>query len=43
VDVTVTLGAPVDDTLWLEPDPDATLAQRAAFEAWSGGRWPGGH
>ncbi len=42
VDVTVVLGRAAEDTLWLEPDADATPAQRAAFEAWSGGRWPGG-
>ncbi len=42
VDVAVTLGPPAEDTLWLEPDPDATPAQRAAFEAWCGGRWPAG-
>jgi predicted metalloprotease with PDZ domain len=40
VPVTVTLGPPAEDTVWLEPDPDATAEQRAAFEAWSGGRWP---
>ena len=42
VDVAVTLGPPAEDTVWLEPAPDATAEQRAAFEAWSGGRWPAG-
>jgi hypothetical protein len=40
MDVTVALGPPAEDTVWLEPAPDATPEQRAAFEAWSGGRWP---
>jgi predicted metalloprotease with PDZ domain len=40
VEVPVTLGTPPEDTVWLEPVPDATPAQRAAFEAWSSGRWP---
>jgi predicted metalloprotease with PDZ domain len=38
--VTVVLGGPVEDTIWLEPDPDATPEQRAAFDAWCGGGWP---
>ena len=38
----VVLGPPAEDTLWLEPDPDAGPEQRAAFEAWCGGRWPAG-
>ncbi len=42
VEVAVTLGPPAEDTVWLEPAPDATAEQRAAFEAWSGGRWPAG-
>ncbi|HEX9051595.1 MAG TPA: PDZ domain-containing protein, partial [Anaeromyxobacter sp.] len=42
VAVTVALGPPAEDTVWLEPDPAATGEQRAAFEAWSGGRWPAG-
>ncbi len=42
VGVTVVLGPPAEDTIWLEPDPEATPEQRAAFEAWSGGRWPAG-
>jgi predicted metalloprotease with PDZ domain len=40
VDVEVTLGEPREDTIWLEPAPEATAEQRAAFEAWSAGRWP---
>jgi predicted metalloprotease with PDZ domain len=40
VEVTVTLGPPAEDRVWLEPDPAATPEQRAAFEAWCGGRWP---
>jgi predicted metalloprotease with PDZ domain len=40
VTVPVVLGPPAEDTVWLEPVPEATPAQRAAFEAWSGGRWP---
>jgi predicted metalloprotease with PDZ domain len=42
VSVEVVLGAPAEDTVWLEPDPDATPPQRAAFEGWCGGRWPAG-
>ena len=40
VKVAVVLGAPPEDTVWLEPEKGATPAQRAAFEAWSGGSWP---
>jgi predicted metalloprotease with PDZ domain len=40
VAIPVTLGAQPEDTIWLEPVPDPTPAQRAAFEAWSGGSWP---
>lgn len=40
VSVTVTLGTAPEDTIWLEPAAGATPAQRAAFEAWSGGSWP---
>jgi predicted metalloprotease with PDZ domain len=36
VDVPVTLGEPPEDTLWLEPVPEPTEAQRAAFQAWCG-------
>jgi predicted metalloprotease with PDZ domain len=40
VEVEVTLGAPPEDTVWLEAVPEPTPEQRAAFEAWSAGRWP---
>jgi predicted metalloprotease with PDZ domain len=40
VDVSVVLGEPQQDAIWLEPAPDANGAQRAAFEAWSAGPWP---
>jgi predicted metalloprotease with PDZ domain len=40
LEVKVPLGAPPEDALWIEHLPDATPAQRAAFEAWSAGRWP---
>jgi predicted metalloprotease with PDZ domain len=42
VQVPVVLGPPAEDTVWLEPVPEAAPPQRAAFEAWSGGRWPAG-
>jgi predicted metalloprotease with PDZ domain len=41
VDVSVALDPPRADAVWLEPVPHATPAQRAAFESWSSGRWPG--
>jgi hypothetical protein len=40
VDVEVALGTPPEDTVWLEPLPEATPAQRAAFEAWAAAPWP---
>jgi predicted metalloprotease with PDZ domain len=40
--VEVVLGDPPEDALWLEAAPDATPAQRAAFESWCAGPWPGG-
>jgi predicted metalloprotease with PDZ domain len=40
VSVPVVLGTAPEDTVWLEPAPGASAAQRAAFEAWSGGSWP---
>lgn len=40
VRVPVVLGTPPEDTVWLEPASEATPAQRGAFEAWCGGRWP---
>jgi predicted metalloprotease with PDZ domain len=36
VEVPVTLGEPPEDTVWLEAVPDATAAQREAFQAWAG-------
>jgi len=41
VEIEVALGPSREDAVWLEPLPDATPAQRAAFESWSAGRWPG--
>ncbi len=41
VNVAVVLGGAREDAVWLEPAPDATPEQRAAFESWSAGRWPG--
>jgi predicted metalloprotease with PDZ domain len=40
LEVEVPLAEPPQDTLWLEPVPDATPAQRAAFVAWCGAEWP---
>jgi predicted metalloprotease with PDZ domain len=40
VEVAVTLAAPPDDTAWLEPVEEPSEAQRAAYQAWSGARWP---
>jgi predicted metalloprotease with PDZ domain len=40
VEVTVRLGVAPEDTVWLEPVPDAPPEARAAFEAWCGSRWP---
>jgi predicted metalloprotease with PDZ domain len=39
--VEVVLGEPPEDTIWLEPVAEPTPAQRAAFEGWAGGSWPG--
>jgi len=41
LEVEVPLCEPPEDTLWLEPLPEATPAQRAAFTAWCGAEWPG--
>jgi predicted metalloprotease with PDZ domain len=41
VDVAVVLGEAPAEMVWLEPDPEASPEQRAAFEAWSAARWPG--
>jgi predicted metalloprotease with PDZ domain len=40
VDVDVVLGTLPEDTVWLEPVPEPTAAQRAAFEAWASAPWP---
>jgi predicted metalloprotease with PDZ domain len=40
VEVTVTLGAPPEDAVWLAPVADPTPAQRGAFEAWAGSPHP---
>jgi len=40
LEVEVVLGTAPEDTIWLEHLPDASPEQRAAFEAWSSGRWP---
>ncbi|HVI97317.1 MAG TPA: M61 family peptidase, partial [Anaeromyxobacter sp.] len=42
VEVSVPLSAPPEDTLWLEPVPDPSAAQRAAFRAWCGLELPKG-
>jgi predicted metalloprotease with PDZ domain len=39
-DVEVTLGAPPEEVAWLEPVADATPAQKAAFQAWTGAALP---
>jgi len=41
LEVEVPLCEAPEDTLWLEPLPEATPAQRAAFTAWCGAEWPG--
>ena len=41
VEVAVPLAPWPDDTVWLEAVEGPSDAQRAAFEAWSGTRWPG--
>jgi predicted metalloprotease with PDZ domain len=40
VEVPVTLGRPPEEVVWLEPVPDATPAQRSAFQAWTGAALP---
>ena len=42
VEVSVPLSAPPEDTVWLEPVPEASAAQRAAFRAWCGLELPKG-
>ncbi len=41
VTLAVQLGQAPSDTVWLEPLPEATPAQRAAFKAWCGAPHPG--
>jgi len=41
VEVVVPLGAPPEDTVWLEPDADAGEMEREAFRAWCGQPFPG--
>ncbi len=41
LELEVALAEPPEDALWLEPLPEATSAQRAAFTAWCGAEWPG--
>jgi predicted metalloprotease with PDZ domain len=41
-EVEVPLAPAPQDTVWIEPIPDAPADARAAFEAWCGARWPGG-
>ena len=41
VEVEVPLGVPPEDTVWLEPAPSPSPAQRAAFTAWCGAAFPG--
>jgi predicted metalloprotease with PDZ domain len=40
-EVEVPLGEPPEDTLWVEPAPEPSAAQRLAFEAWVGAPLPG--
>jgi predicted metalloprotease with PDZ domain len=40
VEVPVVLETAPEDTIWLETVPEASAEQRAAFEAWCGGRFP---
>jgi predicted metalloprotease with PDZ domain len=42
LEVAVPLGAPPEDTAWLEPAASPTEAQRAAFRAWCGAAHPAG-
>ncbi|MGA8891789.1 MAG: PDZ domain-containing protein [Anaeromyxobacteraceae bacterium] len=39
-EVEVTLGPPPEEVAWLEPFADATPAQKAAFQAWTGAALP---
>jgi predicted metalloprotease with PDZ domain len=40
VEVSVTLGVPPEDAIWIAPVADPTPAQRGAFEAWAGSPHP---
>jgi predicted metalloprotease with PDZ domain len=40
VEVPVVLGEPPEDAVWIEPVPEPTPAQLAAFEAWAGQPMP---
>ncbi|MGC3998091.1 MAG: M61 family peptidase [Anaeromyxobacter sp.] len=40
-EVEVPLAQPPEDTVWLEPLPDASPEARAAFQAWCGAAFPG--
>jgi predicted metalloprotease with PDZ domain len=42
LEVEVPLVEPPEDTIWLEPLPEATPAQQAAFTAWCGAGWLAG-
>ncbi|HYD40777.1 MAG TPA: PDZ domain-containing protein [Anaeromyxobacter sp.] len=41
VEVEVPLARPPEDTVWVEPIPDAPPEARAGFEAWCGAGFPG--
>ena len=41
LEVEVPLAPPPEDTVWVEPIPDAPSEARAAFEAWCGAPFPG--
>jgi predicted metalloprotease with PDZ domain len=40
VEVSVPLAAVPEDAVWIEPQPSANAIQKAAFESWSGTKWP---
>jgi predicted metalloprotease with PDZ domain len=40
-EVEIPLGEAPEDAVWLEPVPEPSAAQQAAFTAWSGAPWPG--
>ena len=41
VEVPVALGPQPEEAIWLEPVPEPSPEQRAAFEAWTGAKLPG--